>query len=130
MPWTEDMRSVLTLNIRAVEDYPGMEMADKTSSMDVSKIHAEDVLTWVHEFIEITVAWMLHTVLKPESGSKWNGRGDIPQELNPRIIIEGREHGVQHIMSALTGGISGFRDEIVSPDEYAEKLPWKNKIYF
>ena len=125
-PRVKDRFDRWIIQIQAVEDYPGMEYSDKTSFMEVPKSHADDVGVWVHEFVEITVSWMLHTILKRESGSKWDGIGDVPLELNPKIHIDGRVHGVQHIMSALTT-ISGFDEQIISSDEYAEKLPWRNK---
>lgn len=124
VPLVEDKDPCWAVRIRAVEDYPGMAFSKQTSTMEIPKHRIDDLLIWEHELVEITVAWMLHTILKEDSESKWRGWGSIPIELNPKIIVERRDHMISHIMSGLTN-ISGFNGEELTAEEYSEKLPWK-----
>jgi len=88
---------------------------------------ADDVDVLTHEFSEVHIGWLLHTVMHDDSESKWSGKGEIPVELNPKFVLNFLEdHMVQHVMVSLHT-ISGYGSRIISPEAYAELLPWRKK---
>lgn len=83
-----------------------------------------DPEVWEHEFVELTIRLMLHTEFRDDSGSSW---GDKPGKVPTFIYnLYTGKHPVSHILSALFT-VSGYKDRLISPKEYAELLPWRRR---
>jgi hypothetical protein len=79
---------------------------------------------WEHEFVELAIREILHKKLHDDSGSSW---GDKPGKIPTFIYnLPTGKHPVAHILSALFT-VSGYDDRLISPKEYTELLPWRQR---
>ena len=82
----------------------------------------DDPRVWIHEFIELSVEWLLHSKFHADSESKYAGPpSDYFPELSYRLFTG--THRVSHIMTAMFT-ISGYGMQIIEPEEYVLLLPW------
>lgn len=86
---------------------------------------------WTHEFVELAIRGLLHNKFQDDSGDL--GKLEGGYLIFGYNLPDRGFHSVAHILSALFT-VSGYNDKSLSPEEYAELLPWgawkrRNKLY-